>query len=185
MLSTLFLNILKPLLNLGSFAVFFLIYIFVCANFYLSPARKHRKTPFTIIAISGFNVSLGVVSLIAVFLLKETDSFIYDFIAKVGVFFFAAINIFLGIILIKIKPYAKWFALVVLSIVAILDIIFTLTTEHSKYILGFMGFYAALFTIYYFGLTDKYFRKNDENFSLRDDAAKKKSSSSLTDFFKE
>jgi len=39
--------------------------------------------------------------------------------------------------------------------------------------------------MYYFGLNDKYFKKSDREFSMREDAAKKKDYSSLTDFFKE
>ncbi|MFA5336837.1 MAG: hypothetical protein WC330_00725 [Candidatus Omnitrophota bacterium] len=184
MLSTLFFNVLKPVLNFGFFVVFILIFSFVCVNFHFSSKSKKRKTPLAVILISGLNVSIGIAGLIVMFFVKETNSFVYDFILRAGVFLFAAINIFLGIILVKLKPYARAVILWFLVVFAIFDIIFTLTTEHSKYIFGFMGFYAVVFTMYYSGLNQKYF-KEEEDFSLRSDAAKKKESSSLTDFFKE
>jgi membrane-associated HD superfamily phosphohydrolase len=151
----------------------------------LSSKSKKRKIPFAIIFISGLNVSVGIAGLIVMFFVKETKSFVYDFLLKAGVFLFAAVNIFLGIILVKLKPYAKVLILWILAIFAIFDIVFTLTTEHSKYIFGFIGFYAVVFTMYYSGLNEKYFKSGDEGFSLRSDAAIKKERSTITDFFKE
>lgn len=185
MLAIFFFNVLKPILNFAFFAVFFLIFVFVCVNFYVSSKDKKRKIPLAIILISGLNISIGAACLIIMFLVKETKSFAYDFLLKAGIFLFAVINIFFGVILIRLKPYAKFLALCFLAIFAISDIIVTLTTEYSKHVFGFMGFYAVIFTMYYFGLNDKYFKKDENDFSLRDDAAKKKDYSSITDFFKE
>ncbi|MDD4954503.1 MAG: hypothetical protein PHP17_00475 [Candidatus Omnitrophica bacterium] len=185
MLPAFFFNIVKPLLNFGSFVVFFLIFGFIGVNFYLSAKSKQRKLPLGILLVSVLNISVGVVSLIVMFLLKETKSFADGFLLRAGIFLFAAANIFLGMILVKIKSYAKMVTIGFVVIFAISDVILTLTTEHSKHILGLLGFYAVIFTMYYFGLKDKYFRTNDREFSMREDAAKKKQFSSLTDFFPE
>jgi len=185
MLPIFFFNVLKPLLSFGSFLIFILIFGFVCTNFYLSPNTKKRKIPLSIILISGLNISVGVVCLIIMFVFKETKSFAYDFLIRLGIFLFAAANIFIGIILVKVKTYAKLLTLIFLVIFAISDIILTLTTEHSKHVFGFLGFYAVIFTMYYFGLNDKYFKESGGEFSMREDAAKKKQISSLTDFFPE
>jgi len=185
MLSIFFFKILKPLLSLGSFVVFFLVFFFVCANFYFSLSNKKRKIPLPVILIAGLNISVGVVSLIIMFVSKGTDSFAYDFLIRAGIFLFAAANVLIGIILVKLKTYAKLLTLCLFVVFAILDIILTLTTEHSKHVFGLIGFYAVIFTMYYFGLNDKYFKKNDDGFSMREDAAKKKEYSTLTDFFKE
>jgi hypothetical protein len=185
MLSNFLINILKPAFGFAFFTIFFLVFIFSSVNFYLSFKRKKSKIPFAIIFISAFNISLGAACLIVMFLINEGGSFVYVLIAKFGLLLFSAVNIFFGTILIKFKPYAKLLILWFLAIFAISDVILTLTTEYSKYTLALMGFYLVVFTMYYFGLGGKHFKKEEESFSLRDDAAKKKEHYNITDFFKE
>lgn len=185
MLISLFFNILKAGLNTIFFIVFIAIFILVCVNIYLSFLGKNKKMPLPVMLIAALNISFGAQSLAAIFLIQPTDSFEYLFLAKFFMFLFGIFNMYIGIGLLKFNNYARLAVLWVLVIFGVVDVIVTITTEHSKYVLAFMGFYGVLFTVYYFSLNYKYFKKEGGDFSLKDNVDIKKKPDSLYDYFKE
>jgi hypothetical protein len=186
MLKTIFIYILKPHLN-GIFFIFSaLILLFIIWQLRLYSKSAKRKIPFSILFVSGFTIFVGAESLILSFMIaQEAKNFALIFLMKAILFCFAIVAICLGIFLVKLKKWSRTLTLWIVVVFGMLDTFITLTGADYTSVAVEVGIYCVIFTLYYLGLDKKYFKSDDEGFSLHPDAAIKRKDKNIFDWLEE
>lgn len=185
MLVNFFFDFLKGGTRLTFFIVFFVILVSVYINIYLYSQSVKRKIPLSLIFISALNISFGMQSLVAIFLIKDTFAFVYMFFVRGFMFFVGVFTLYVGTRLLKFSNLARLAVLWFLTFFAIVDIVITLASPYSEYVFALLGSYCVLFTVYYSGLRHKYFVKEEQGLFLKDNIVRKKKPKDIFGFFKD
>ncbi len=187
MLQNLITYTIKPFWGSSVSLLIIFILLLVYSQIFLYRRSAKNKPPIVIAVLSGLLICYGVQAIAVIFLIKgELNQFFILLLGKVIIFIIGVFYIFLGICLLRLHKWARNFILVSVALGGLIDFVLVLTRPTLKVedVLLVAGFYIAVFSVYFFGLNEKYFKK-EESFSLREDAAKKKERSTITDFFKE